>query len=352
MPSESKNLSYKNLFLGISVLILVFYFGTPIKAEAGIGSFFSNMFGAQKEEVSDENSQNISLLQANALQSTGGSESDISVESNALKTEVGPLGTTADVDFYYPESDTISLYVIKKGDTLKTVADLFDVSVNTIIWANDIKSGTSLKEGDTLVILPVSGIRYTVKKGDTLASITKKFKADIGDVGLFNGITEESRLAVGDTLILPDGEIVAQVPVKKNNPSNSGKRNKKEKTWGTNAKEASGYYIRPIVGGRKSQGLHGFNGIDIAAPAGTSIRASASGRVIISSSGTYGGGYGNYIVISHDNGTQTLYAHNTKNFVSVGENVEQGQVIGTVGSTGRSTGNHIHFEIRGAKNPF
>ncbi len=346
----SQNLSYKNLFLGISVLVFCSFLLKPTPVEAGIGSFISNIFGSQKEEVSDENSQNISLLQANALQSTGGSDTDISVESNALKTEVGPLGTIADVDFYYPESDTISLYVVKKGDTLKTVADLFDVSINTIVWANDLKSGASIKEGDTLVILPISGIRYTIKKGDTLASISKKFKANVEDVGLFNGVTVESELSVGETIIIPDGEIAVQAPVKKNTPVT--KKGKKEKTWGTNAKEAIGYYIRPLVGGRKSQGLHGFNGIDIAAPAGTPIRAAASGRVIISSSGTYGGGYGNYIVITHDNGTQTLYAHNTKNFVKVGETVEQGQTIGTVGSTGRSTGNHIHFEIRGAKNPF
>ena len=110
--------------------------------------------------------------------------------------------------------------------------------------------------------------------------------------------------------------------------------------------------MRPIAGGHRSQGIHGHNGVDLAASVGTPIYASAAGTVIISKTGGYNGGYGNYIVIRHDNGTQTLYAHNTENYVGVGETVSQGQTIGTVGSTGRSTGAHVHFEVRGAKNPF
>jgi murein DD-endopeptidase MepM/ murein hydrolase activator NlpD len=98
--------------------------------------------------------------------------------------------------------------------------------------------------------------------------------------------------------------------------------------------------------------LHGHNGIDLAAPVGTPVLASAGGKVIVSRMGGYNGGYGIYVVISHSNGTQTLYAHLNANWVSVGEEVVQGQVIGTVGRTGRVTGPHLHFEVRGAKNPF
>ena len=112
---------------------------------------------------------------------------------------------------------------------------------------------------------------------------------------------------------------------------------------------SSGYYIRPIVGGRRSQGLHGRNAVDFAAPTGTPILASAAGTVVFSGRN---GGYGNLIVIEHNNGTQTAYAHNSKNLVKQGDVVEQGDIIGRVGSTGKSTGPHVHFEIRGAKNPF
>ena len=80
--------------------------------------------------------------------------------------------------------------------------------------------------------------------------------------------------------------------------------------------------------------------------------ASASGEVIISRAGGWNGGYGSYVVIKHSNGTQTLYAHNSRNNVSVGDYVNQGDIIAFVGSTGKSTGPHVHFEIRGARNPF
>jgi len=112
-----------------------------------------------------------------------------------------------------------------------------------------------------------------------------------------------------------------------------------------------GYYMRP-ADGRKTQGLHGYNGIDIGGAVGDPVYAAADGEVIISRSGGWNGGYGNYIVLRHANGTQTLYAHNNKNLVSITDVVVKGQIIGLVGSTGKSTGPHLHFEIRGAKNPF
>jgi murein DD-endopeptidase MepM/ murein hydrolase activator NlpD len=106
------------------------------------------------------------------------------------------------------------------------------------------------------------------------------------------------------------------------------------------------------VGGVKTQGLHGYNGIDIGAAAGTSIVAAAPGTVIIARSGGWNGGYGSYVVVQHGNGTQTLYAHASSVLVSQGQQVTQGQAIARVGATGRATGNHLHFEVRGAKNPF
>jgi len=114
-----------------------------------------------------------------------------------------------------------------------------------------------------------------------------------------------------------------------------------------------GYYGHPIPSGaRRTQGLHGYNGVDLGAPNGTPVVASAAGTVIISRQGGWNGGYGNYVVISHGNGTQTLYAHLSSNTVQTGDSVLQGQMIGYVGSTGRSTGAHLHIEVRGAKNPF
>jgi murein DD-endopeptidase MepM/ murein hydrolase activator NlpD len=110
--------------------------------------------------------------------------------------------------------------------------------------------------------------------------------------------------------------------------------------------------MRPVASGIRTQGIHGHNGVDLASSVGTPIYAAATGNVIISRVGGWNGGYGNYIVISHSNGTQTLYGHLNSISVNSGDNVVKGQFIGTMGNTGKSTGPHLHFEIRGARNPF
>ena len=272
----------------------------------------------------------------------GGGEITI-VDDSALMPEEGPSGTIADI--VKPKNATISIYVVREGDTLSGIAKLFAVSPNTILWANNLRSGSKLQVGQTLTILPVTGIKYTVKRGDTLSSIAKKFGGDAGEIASFNGI--EGTLSAGDELIIPDGEIAEPAPATSSRPATV------RSTGPSGTLEQIGYYLRPIVGGKKSQGLHGYNGIDIAAPRGTPILASASGDVIVSREGGWNGGYGNYIVIQHDNGTQTLYSHNSSNVVYVGQNVVQGQVIGYVGASGKATGSHVHFEIRnGIRNPF
>jgi len=236
----------------------------------------------------------------------------------------------------------ISLYVVRDGDSLSQVAKMFGVSINTIVWANNLRSATAISPGQTLVILPVSGLKYEVKKGDTLAKIAKKYKGDAEEIAVFNGLENNAKLAVGDEVIIPGGEMAVTVT---SSTRSSALR-------GTSGPTFSGYYTKPVPGAVITQGLHGYNAVDLGARNGTPIVAAASGSVIISREGGWNGGYGSYIVISHDNGTQTLYSHNSSNIVGVGQYVVQGQVIGYVGSTGRSTGPHVHFEVRGATNPF
>jgi murein DD-endopeptidase MepM/ murein hydrolase activator NlpD len=231
----------------------------------------------------------------------------------------------------------ISIYTVREGDTLGKIAEMFGVSGNTITWANDLKSQT-LKVGQELVILPISGVRHTVKSGDTLQTISKKYKADLDDILSYNNMPANAKLAVGDTIIIPDGVLSGSASTVSSGSSGQI--------------VSSGYYIRPIRGGVKSQGIHGYNGIDLAASVGTPIMASADGQVILARTAGYNGGYGLYVVVKHANGTQTLYAHMSQVNVAVGEIVKQGEVIGAVGNTGRSTGPHLHFEVRGARNPF
>jgi LysM repeat protein len=314
----------------------------PSAASAGIFSFVSDLFSG-KEEVSSAavvTSQNISLLQA-ALNpdpnpAKGGGDITV-VGDTALLPESGPSLGTMDT---YSRSDQISLYVVREGDTLSEIAKMFDVSVNTIMWANNVTPKT-LRPGDKLVILPISGVQYTVAKGDTLKSIAAKYKADAGEIIQFNDLESGAPLAIGTIIIIPDGEIAA--PKSSQSPG---------VIRGTGGPSYAGYYAKPILSYVKTQGLHGYNGVDMGAPAGTPIVAAATGDVIVSKSSGWNGGYGIYVVISHPNETQTLYSHMSESVAYVGMHVVKGQVIGYVGSTGKSTGPHLHFEVRGAKNPF
>jgi murein DD-endopeptidase MepM/ murein hydrolase activator NlpD len=188
-----------------------------------------------------------------------------------------------------------------------------------------------------------------VKKGDTLAGIAKKYGSDTGEISNYNGVDEAS-LTVGMDIIIPNGEIAAApAPARKSSPINEPAHN--VGPTGTNAQ--IGYYLAPLSRYTETQGIHGYNAVDLAAPFGTPIMASASGDIIVAKQGGWNGGYGSYVVISHDNGSQTLYSHMSKVAVYDGEHVVQGQVIGSVGQTGKATGPHVHFEIRnGIRNPF
>lgn len=337
----------KRVYL-FEVFPLVALFVLPSFVHAGVFSALAEMWSeeAEAEEIEFvENIQNVPLLKA-ALHSDpnpskGGG--DIIVEAGALVPENGPVGIAGEV--VSKSSGEISVYVVREGDSLSQIAEMYDVSANTILWANDIKSADLIQPGDDLVILPITGVRHVVKSGDTLASIAKKYDGDVEDIMAYNGLTKEA-LSVGDTVVIPDGAMAAPAaPASRSYAAASGRGS------GSSGEGSLGF-SHPVPGSIKTQGIHGYNGVDFGAPAGTSIRAAAGGEVIIARASGWNGGYGKYIVIKHPNGTQTLYAHNSANYVVAGQSVAQGEVIGAVGSTGRSTGNHLHFEVRGARNPF
>ena len=323
----------------------------PVLVRAGV---FGGILASVRDTDAGEEQKVGGNLQALTLQrpamninpSAGRGGGDITiVDGSALMPEEGPSGTIADIE--RPRNATISIYVVRPGDTIGGIAEMFGVTSNTIRWANTISAKGTIRVGQTLTILPVTGVKYVVKKGDTLASLAKKLHGDADEIASFNGLESGASLAVGTELIIPDGEVsvaVASVP-------------RSTATGGANAPSGTpiqaGYYLRPISGGIRSQGIHGYNGIDLAAPVGTPIVASAAGDIIVAKGSGWNGGYGNYVVIQHANGSQTLYAHASSVIVGVGEHVQQGQVIGYVGRTGKATGAHVHFEIRnGVRNPF
>jgi LysM repeat protein len=280
------------------------------------------------------------------LASTDDPTENISGE-NALLPSATPAGSdpASDIDDL---SEETSVYVVRKGDTAAGIAKLFNVSESTVLSANGLKKGAKLDEGDVLLILPISGVEYTVAKGDTLQSIAKKYKADSTDIAGFNDLTG-SKLTVGDKLFIPNGEqsVESSKPIK-NLAQSTAKDIKYYENHPT--QNLNGYFINPVPGYRKSQGIHDRNAVDLAIPKGTPIHAAASGRVLVARNG-YNGGFGNFVIITHPNGTETLYAHMSKLGTTTGAEVSQGEIIGYVGSTGHSTGPHLHFEVHGARNP-
>ncbi len=264
------------------------------------------------------------------------------VDETSIASSVGPLGNAqeaADQSVAY----RISTYKVRRGDTIQKIAKSFGVSDATIRWANNIPRGGSIKEGDELVILPVSGVRHTVARGDTVSSIAKKYDGDPDDILVFNGLAINEKLEIGSIVIVPDGEASEFAPAQ-NIPRPIIVRG--------SGPDLGGYYTAPLASYRKTRGLHGYNGIDIAAPRGSAVYAAADGVAIIARASGWNGGYGKYIVLSHPNNTQTVYGHLDAVLITPGQRVTRGQPIGLEGSTGRSTGPHLHFEIRGAKNPF
>lgn len=337
----AKKYVFRGLFLGTFLLGLLFCNQSSIFADSLLP--FLNPAPERTPSL-----QTISLPEP--VKSANLSVSSLSalsiIDGTALLPEIGPKGTLADIEEHNPDT-RISLYTVRDGDTLASIATLFKVSVNTIKWANTING--SIKTGDMLLILPISGVKHTVISGDTILKIAKKYKADPEDILDFNGLSSNITLVPGSVVVVPEGEIQAP-PKPAPLPANYAK-NPTSRVRGAGGPSYIGYYIRPVPGA-KTQGLHGYNGIDFGAPIGTAVKASASGTVIASKIGGYNGGYGGFIVISHPNGTQTLYGHLSASLVEPGDEVGQGQYIGLSGNTGKSTGPHLHFEIRGAKNPF
>jgi LysM repeat protein len=322
----------------------------PTVASAGffsISSFLSGFTPQASASSETLNSQTVDLLSpANNIDPNPSPDADsVSVVGgSALLPQNGPSGTAADIEGH-SQSSSISVHVVRQGENLSTIADMYGVSVNTIKWANDLPSGV-IHQDQELVILPVSGVRHIIKKGDTVASLAKKYAAEADEIRDHNDISGE--LVVGEEILIPNGTIAAApAPVKTiTRSSGSGA------TVSAGGPVVSGYYGWPVNGGVVTQGVHGYNGIDIGAPSGTSIFASAGGVVVVARAGGYNGGYGSYVVIKHPNGTQTLYAHMSSVVTSPGATVAKGETIGRVGNTGKSTGFHLHFEVRGAANPF
>lgn len=231
-------------------------------------------------------------------------------------------------------------YVVQAGDTLNSIANTHKISVNTLLWANDLTASSRIKIGQSLVILPVDGVLHVTKEGETLSTIASKYKAVSGDVVAFNNLINQDDIYIGDILVVPGGILPKKsAPILNNNQ----------------APLANNFFIFPVEG-KISQGLHYYNAIDVANKCGTPVYAAAAGVVQRARYGWNFGG-GNNVTILHSNGVVTYYGHLQTILVKPGDKVYVGQNIGLVGGqpgtpgAGISTGCHLHFQVVGAKNP-
>lgn len=339
-----ENNIYKSFFITIFSLLIVFI--NFNKAEASIFSNVFNFYLKGKAVILESEYIDITpfLLKPTQAQSSSSlTEKEVNVsEEGIFLVKSGSLRVSTEKEKYV--DGTISIYEVKKGDTIESVAKLFGVSANTIVWANDLESKI-IKPGQTLLIFPINGLQYTVKNGGTIQDIADKYKVDAKEIASYNGISLGAILAKGDVLFIPDAE--AQITPAVNST-------KKIITPRFRNNVIEGYFMKPVAGCIKTQGLHGqyASSVDWGCVIGTPVVAAAAGTVIRSDALGYNGGYGGVVIVSHPNNVQTIYAHLNEANVSVGDRVEQGQVIGTSGNTGRSTGPHLHFETRGTSNPF
>ena len=239
-----------------------------------------------------------------------------------------------------PRAEIVN-YTVRPGDTVSGIAQKFGISIDTIRWANDLESISSIKPGQTLKILPVTGIAHKVKKGETIYSIAKYYSTDpqgMVDFPFNTFVNDETfALAVGQALIVPDAVMPKATPWA---PGAYIAR----RTPDAGTVVASGIFVWP-TSGTISQPFRWYHkGIDIANKGGPAVLAVDAGKIIMAG-WPDGQGYGNRVLIDHGNGYQTLYAHLAKIYVTPGQTVKRGDQIGVMGSSGRSTGIHLHFEV-------
>ena len=244
------------------------------------------------------------------------------------------------------DRSSVITHTVKPGDVIGRIAEEYGINVTTILWANNLSTRSYIRPGDELKILPVNGLLHTVKRGETVSKIARLYDAESEDIVKYNNLQEGgSDIVVGEELLVPGGEKPRPVYVAPT-PSRSTSLSKISAPAPSVTAPAGSGYLWPTNVRRITQ-YYGWRhtGLDIAGPLGSPLYASRGGTVIKSQCG-WNGGYGCYIIIDHGNGVQTLYAHASRLYVSVGDVVTQGQNIASMGSTGRSTGPHIHYEVR------
>lgn len=250
-------------------------------------------------------------------------------------------------------------YLVKEGDTIGSIAQDFNVNVGTLLWNNGLTERQYIRPGDNLKIPPVSGMLVAVKKGDTITKLAARYQGDENEVRDFNRIGDETSLPIGTEIMIPGGrppapeQTIIAIVRHQQDQEPSDRETARETLLNSktpkpaDASDASLPAARLLwpTPGRVVTQYYGWKhtGVDIDGDFTSPLYAAYDG--IVTKAGWNSGGYGLQIMIQHPNGLTTRYAHSSKLFVKVGDEVKRGQTIAMMGSTGHSTGSHLHFEV-------
>lgn len=239
-----------------------------------------------------------------------------------------------------PKREEIETYLVQEGDTLGQISERYGLNLSTILWSNNLTFQSTIKPGQSLVILPGDGVMYQVASGDTISRIASKYNVDAQEILTENKLASADKLQIGQRLLIPGGEPYQTAPritapvanLFTTTPPKTSKSVPSDGKW---VWPTDWHVITQYYGWKHT-------GVDIDGDYTTDNYAARGGVVIYSG---WKGGYGLTVEVDHGDGYVTRYGHHSKIYVSIGDFVTGGQALGRTGTTGRSTGTHLHFEV-------
>ncbi|TXJ11897.1 M23 family metallopeptidase [Brachyspira aalborgi] len=332
------NLFKNKIFLSVSVIAFIILFNISIfaiKNKSNNNFYFNKRFDnsdkTYRKILSEMNPETNDIIenylpkipQITSIANIDGKVSEIFYDyissDNTLNSD-GVIGVK------YEE------YTIGEGENLTTISRKIGVNLDTLVSVNKITNANKLKPGQKIIIPNRNGLLYTIKQNENIEEVASKYDIQLNRILAFNKIDEISDIEIGDDIFLPGAKYTLDERIEK-----FGQMFSLPVTV-TRISSLFGYRVHPIT---KVRTKH--TGVDIPGSLNTPVYAARKGKVIFAG---YSGGYGNLVIVRHDKGYTTYYGHLNKITTKIGANVGVGVMIGRMGSTGNSTGSHLHFEVR------
>jgi len=285
--------------------------------------------------------EDIKLVSSNGT--TGGGDDDEEYEAVSLDDakEIITYAPVVEKKKEKPKYFFAREHIVKEGESLWAISKTFDISPQSIVAFNKMK-GTRITEGQKLQIPSIEGMMISVKKGENLKNLSARFKVSINDIVRVNRLVNSNDLRSGSQLYIPGNHSeLAKIAYAIQDVQKKKIKTKAKFIWPTDIKNVTsifGMRMHPIY-----QRMIFHQGIDLSGTTGTKLYSPADGRVFYRDVIR---GYGKVVIIKHEEGYSSVFAHLSRYNVRMGEWVDQGEVIGYMGATGRVTGPHLHFEMR------